>query len=1365
MNGSKKQELARFKRWLAELSWEELQNAMTFSLETNTLSNQSPHQLERDLLREMVRLQVPPSTPIHPRAISYTTASLKGVTDGRSEEEHARYSRKHRPRLLQWNEQRLFYGKGKGKPPKNKIFSVVARKCVTPDGSRLPIGSTAEQRDADETLVNCAFLDYTPCGDSTLRVRLCPIITNEASPSTIIRLLKVASRGNFGAAPLPTRPASSSVFVAPWLEPTERWFSLAMYLANRFEVALWDSFRQGPPPKKQAVDSTLTPHVLQSALAEAMRQMIAEDLAQLSPTQRCALRDSVVFGLLDDGTTNSLGGRGIVAPSLMCPLSSWDSPKHRFQLALRDCLQRQRARLIEESLLEQIEPQFRQKKKARTKKSNRRRRQARNKCAPAVPKSDHETVHSGSSDDDEAGPKTPHRPHVIDFPKNKTSARDRNRNTVLAMSVLDDVMVRVFVDVGLEQECRDQRQTADHVADTSGPISASTGSGVVPVEESHKDFEAGDFPASNIFKSKVTSDPLAHGDRFANQSLWPFGNKDFFLANESPDLDLATAADYRAVFRHGQVSGRLSHDLEPQKGAKNVAWGSVDDWEQIRGFSNRERSILEEFFHSQERPGTSKEEMIMAASTAASIDSMSEGQSAVVSEGTERPGSPVHDTADHGKSGEVMDLKTDIQGRCASPPPPLDQEGKRVGVAEISPRTPSPERERIHAKFDGQSLSPPSTPSPTLSPILVSLGDLKNMQNLDSGRLSLDDIPPRLGRSLTTIASSSLPPSPRSRRLVSSLSRENLQKAGMVVAEKDGEGIQAERFSPHSDTVPTSIRTGSLMTKSRDDTDIKSRVSIRRSVDALSSYRNVAARPVMFSRDDHDIRHFRMSPPKSSALSSYRNAAVRGSFKSASSAKTSLSEAGIKPFNHLHFSVSRGKGRDAKDFSAHSEITGDGFDDGPPLLLDRRHTTSVDEGDNNTITRDGSTTITSAMSPRDSGDNAALLEERDTYRDLCLTLGAEVAKLKNMLAAQKSSTPHGTVAYAQPGLQQFQPFSFDPESVASAYHSPRPRPLAAMSDAGYRAEYESLASEEAPDMLLAEGSRATIVGSDLSIDQNVGSAIQESVGVALTRGASLPAPNGLRSRLTGDILKFLSSIEAQLREQDSRRSAAAMRMTRLVKTVWPRAQVKLYGSHVTGLCLPSSDIDFVICLPAVHKNAVADAPGALEGRNAINETSQKLLARRMKGESWIEPRTIKLIDRTAVPVIKVTTKDTKARSLQLDITFDGPLHHGLHAAHMVKQMMEELPMSRALVLVLKQFLNNRGLLASYTGGLSSYCLFLMVVRYLQEQPASWSDCGSLLMGFLDFYGNFVSAVTSHGADSCLVLNGSPMFSTNSSTLV
>jgi hypothetical protein len=307
-----------------------------------------------------------------------------------------------------------------------------------------------------------------------------------------------------------------------------------------------------------------------------------------------------------------------------------------------------------------------------------------------------------------------------------------------------------------------------------------------------------------------------------------------------------------------------------------------------------------------------------------------------------------------------------------------------------------------------------------------------------------------------------------------------------------------------------------------------------------------------------------------------------------------------------------------------------------------------------------------------------------------------------------------------------------------------------MSDAGFHrgGDHESQVSEDEVyeavskarearvDAVRRMSSSQTMVGSDASIDFN-------NSNPALSGGqmtGSMPMfdavnSHGLQSRLTRDILQFLSATSNQLAKLDGKRKLAVERFSRLVKTIWPRAQVKLYGSYMSGLCLPSSDLDFVVCLPAVHKKVLALAPGVLEGRNAINETNQKLLARELKGESWIDPRSIKLIERTVVPVIKVSTKDSRARMIQLDISFDSPEHHGLEANQMVAMILDELPLIRPLMLVLKQFLLDRGLLTAYTGGLSSYCLFLMVARYLQEQPPSSGDCGSLLMGFLDFYGN------------------------------
>jgi len=48
-----------------------------------------------------------------------------------------------------------------------------------------------------------------------------------------------------------------------------------------------------------------------------------------------------------------------------------------------------------------------------------------------------------------------------------------------------------------------------------------------------------------------------------------------------------------------------------------------------------------------------------------------------------------------------------------------------------------------------------------------------------------------------------------------------------------------------------------------------------------------------------------------------------------------------------------------------------------------------------------------------------------------------------------------------------------------------------------------------------------------------------------------------------------------------------------------------------------------------------------------------------------------------VPVIKVQTKDSHTRQIQLDITFDSPEHFGLKAAELVNSLMS---VSRSLLI-------------------------------------------------------------------------------------
>lgn len=98
--------------------------------------------------------------------------------------------------------------------------------------------------------------------------------------------------------------------------------------------------------------------------------------------------------------------------------------------------------------------------------------------------------------------------------------------------------------------------------------------------------------------------------------------------------------------------------------------------------------------------------------------------------------------------------------------------------------------------------------------------------------------------------------------------------------------------------------------------------------------------------------------------------------------------------------------------------------------------------------------------------------------------------------------------------------------------------------------------------------------------------------------------------------------------------------------------------------------------------------------------------------------------------------EAEERSVQLDVSIEGAQHNGLLANRVIADLLQESPALRPLVLVLKQFLKERGLMESYSGGLSSYGLVLMAARYLQEQSgAGPMDTGSLLLGFLDFYSN------------------------------
>lgn len=234
--------------------------------------------------------------------------------------------------------------------------------------------------------------------------------------------------------------------------------------------------------------------------------------------------------------------------------------------------------------------------------------------------------------------------------------------------------------------------------------------------------------------------------------------------------------------------------------------------------------------------------------------------------------------------------------------------------------------------------------------------------------------------------------------------------------------------------------------------------------------------------------------------------------------------------------------------------------------------------------------------------------------------------------------------------------------------------------------------------------------------------------------------------------------------------------TRALQDIWPRSRANIFGSNATGLALPSSDVDLVVSLPPVRNLEPIKEAGILEGRNGIKETCLQHAARYLANQEWVRNDSLKTIENTAIPIIMLVAEvpqdinycdeqssleaqrpnrnqskqderpstgslrknDGVVNSVRLDISFKTPSHTGIQTSKLVKELTQQFPASVPLALVLKKFLADRSLDHSYSGGLSSYCLVLLITRFLQHEhhigrPVS-QNLGSLLMDFLYFFG-------------------------------
>ncbi|CRK30151.1 hypothetical protein BN1708_018453, partial [Verticillium longisporum] len=175
-------------------------------------------------------------------------------------------------------------------------------------------------------------------------------------------------------------------------------------------------------------------------------------------------------------------------------------------------------------------------------------------------------------------------------------------------------------------------------------------------------------------------------------------------------------------------------------------------------------------------------------------------------------------------------------------------------------------------------------------------------------------------------------------------------------------------------------------------------------------------------------------------------------------------------------------------------------------------------------------------------------------------------------------------------------------------------------------------------------------------------------------------------------------------------------------------EVHPFGSYMSGLYLPTADMDIVIC----SKEWLSGRMTAFPGGSSLYKFRGFLTQNRLA-----DPSSVEVIAKARVPLVKYIDAVT---GLRVDISFDRM--DGPAAIKTFLDWKEQYPALPILVTIIKHFLAMRGLNEPVNGGIGSFSVSCMVMSMLQLMPKVQSKnlvpehhLGEMLMEFFDLYGN------------------------------
>lgn len=229
----------------------------------------------------------------------------------------------------------------------------------------------------------------------------------------------------------------------------------------------------------------------------------------------------------------------------------------------------------------------------------------------------------------------------------------------------------------------------------------------------------------------------------------------------------------------------------------------------------------------------------------------------------------------------------------------------------------------------------------------------------------------------------------------------------------------------------------------------------------------------------------------------------------------------------------------------------------------------------------------------------------------------------------------------------------------------------------------------------------------------------------------------LMERLSAEIESFIKYI-GLTHEETFARTDVVDRFKALIERLCPGTSLEPFSSSVTGLAFPGSDIDIAVTFPPTGYSFLK----LTSARINLAELAEKLATTGYASHT-------ESILHASTPLLRITEAKTR---VQLDLTASD--NHGVTSTKMLQGWLEgeDGVLTKKLVKVLKLFLAIRCLGTTYTGGINSYLLTLLIIVWVRlkmpkvarssspKHEAGQGDgtcpvnTGVALKEFLKFYG-------------------------------